>query len=57
MLRWYRELGGETITFGSDAHTAADVGAHFAVAREIALAAGFSRLATFERRQLRWVKI
>ncbi len=57
ILRWYRELGGEIITFGSDAHAADDVGAHFDLAREIALAAGFTRLAMFERRQVRWVEI
>jgi histidinol-phosphatase (PHP family) len=57
ILRWYRELGGEIITFGSDAHIAADVGAHFDLAREIALAAGFTRLATFEQRQVRWVDL
>lgn len=57
ILRWYRELGGEIITFGSDAHTADDVGVHFDVAREIARAAGFTRLATFERRQVRWIAV
>ncbi len=57
ILRWYRELGGEILTFGSDAHTVGDVGADFDVALAIAQAAGFDRLATFERRQVRWLKM
>jgi histidinol-phosphatase (PHP family) len=57
VLRWYRELGGEILTIGSDAHTADKVGAHFDVALEIARAAGFTRLASFEGRQVLWNKI
>lgn len=52
VLRWYRELGGEFLVFGSDAHTPERVGQHFTLARELALAAGFTRLARFERRQV-----
>jgi len=56
VLRWYRELGGEIITFGSDAHKAVDVAADFDYARELALAAGFRRLSRFEQRQVaEWV--
>jgi histidinol-phosphatase (PHP family) len=57
ILRWYRELGGEILTVGSDAHTPDKVGAHFDVAVEMARAAGFTRLATFERRQVYWNRI
>ena len=57
VLRWYRELGGEIITFGSDAHHARDVGAGCDDALEVARSAGFDRLATYEGRQVRWVKI
>lgn len=57
VLRWYRELGGEILTFGSDAHRPGDIGAHFDVALEMARAAGFTRLARFEKRQVRWVGI
>lgn len=57
VLRWYRELGGEVLTFGSDAHTADSIGSCFDVAREMARAAGFTRLATFERRKLGWMAI
>jgi histidinol-phosphatase (PHP family) len=57
VLRWYRKVGGEALTFGSDAHTADSIGSCFDVAREMARAAGFTRLATFERRKLGWVAI
>ena len=51
ILRWYRELGGEILTFGSDAHTPDAVAAHFDVARDMALAAGFTRRARFAGRK------
>ena len=57
ILRWYRELGGEILTFGSDAHTPDKVGAHFDVALEMARSVGFTRLARFEQRQVRWGEI
>jgi len=56
VLRWYRELGGEILTFGSDAHTPDAIGSHFDVALEMARVAGFTRLATFERRQIHWTR-
>jgi histidinol-phosphatase (PHP family) len=57
VLRWYRELGGEILTIGSDAHSPGKIGAHFDVAHAMAQAAGFTRLATFERRRIAWKKI
>ncbi len=57
VLRWYRELGGEILTFGSDAHTADDIGACFNTALDMARSAGFTRLAHFEKRQLGWTRI
>jgi len=57
MVRWYRELGGEILTFGSDAHETDAIGACFDVALEMARAAGFKRLARFEKRQVRWFSI
>ena len=57
VLRWYRELGGEILTLGSDAHTPAAVGAHIDSATEMARAAGFEHLATFRRRQIAWISI
>ena len=57
VLRWYREEGGEVLTFGSDAHTADSVGSCFDVALEMAQTAGFTRLARFERRKIDWIRI
>jgi len=57
VLRWYRELGGEKLTLGSDAHYAHDVGAGIDVAIGMALEAGFSRILTFERRQPVWIPL
>jgi histidinol-phosphatase (PHP family) len=52
ILRWYRELGGEVLVFGSDAHRPERVGADFDRARDLALVVGFTRLARFERRRI-----
>jgi histidinol-phosphatase (PHP family) len=57
VLRWFRELGGEILTLGSDAHTPAAVGSDIDVALDMARAAGFTRLATFRHRKMAWRKI
>ena len=57
ILRWYRELGGEILTLGSDAHTPDKVGACFDVALDMARSAGFTRLARFEKRQILWLEM
>jgi len=57
ILRWYREMGGEILTLGSDAHKSEFVGAHFGRALEMARSVGFTRLTRFEKRQTRWVEI
>lgn len=49
-LKRYRELGGEIITVGSDAHRPAHMAAHFARAGELLRDCGFSRYCTFEKR-------
>lgn len=54
ILRWYRDLGGEILTLGSDAHTPEAVGSDLDVAADMAKAAGFTRLATFRHRQMDW---
>ncbi len=50
ILRRYRELGGEIITFGSDAHKPEDVGKSFEKAVEIAKSCGFSKYCRFKNR-------
>jgi histidinol-phosphatase (PHP family) len=57
ILRWYRELGGEILTLGSDAHSPTAVGAHVDQAMAIAKAAGFEHLATFRKRRIDWMRI
>jgi histidinol-phosphatase (PHP family) len=58
ILRWYRELGGEILVFGSDAHHPEQLGRGFDQARSLALAAGFERLARFQgRRVVEWIPL
>jgi histidinol-phosphatase (PHP family) len=57
VLRWYRELGGEILTVGSDAHQSNDLGAGLAEAQELAQEAGFRAVATFEERTIRWIDL
>lgn len=57
-LRWYREMGGEILTLGSDGHQPDHVGAGLDAAVEMARAAGFTQVAVFEQRQVvRWLPI
>lgn len=49
IVRRYRELGGEMVTFGSDAHVTDYVAAHFQDAEKIAQNAGFKYYTTFEK--------
>ena len=47
----YRELGGEIITIGSDAHTPKDLARHFKEANALLKKAGFSYFTTFVNRK------
>ena len=57
VLRWYRDLGGEVLTVGSDAHRAADLGAGIAGALDLARQAGFRAISTFEGRRVCWLDL
>ena len=48
ILRLYRDLGGEILTLGSDAHSPEFVAAHMDEARGILRGLGFRRFCTFE---------
>ncbi len=50
VLRRYRELGGELVTIGSDAHASKDIAASFDYAHSILLECGFTHYATFNKR-------
>lgn len=56
-LRWYREMGGEVLTAGSDAHHVHDLGAGVGEALDLARAAGFQAVTTFEARKPRWIDL
>ncbi len=51
LLKRFKELGGEIITFGSDAHKPEDLGKAFLQMRDIALDCGFDRYCTFANRK------
>ncbi len=57
VLKRYRELGGEIITVGSDAHTGANIAYDFDKAEEILKAAGFAYCAVFRGRKAEFVKL
>ncbi|MFZ5351625.1 MAG: histidinol-phosphatase HisJ family protein [Bacillota bacterium] len=57
VLAIYRQLGGEILTLGSDAHFAADVGRSIADALLLAQQAGFRYVTTFTQRKPEWKKI
>jgi len=53
VLTWYREMGGERITLGSDAHKPENVGADLDQAIAAARQAGFEHVTQYEQRQPR----
>ncbi len=57
VLKRYRELGGEIVTVGSDAHDAAHIAEHFDQAREALLECGFQYYAVFEKRSPEFHKL
>jgi histidinol-phosphatase (PHP family) len=57
VLRWYRQLGGEILTIGSDAHHVDDLGAGVAQAVALAREAGFRAVTTFQARRPRWLDL
>ncbi len=58
ILRRYRELGGEILTIGSDAHRLADIGAGIRAGLRYAASLGFRRIARFrDRRVVSWIEL
>ena len=53
----YRELGGEIVTVGSDAHLTKDVGAEIANAYEILKEIGFKYITVFKKRKPEFIKL
>jgi histidinol-phosphatase (PHP family) len=50
-VKLYRDLGGEILSIGSDAHTVEDLGKNIGDGAEIAKSAGFRHLCYFKRRK------
>lgn len=57
IIRFYRQLGGEIITIGSDAHTAKDVGKGIREAIEMIQNAGFNYMTIYTTRNPQMIKI
>lgn len=57
VLALYRRCGGEIVTIGSDAHSAAAVGKGITAGAEMCREAGFARIAAFEQRRVRFETI
>lgn len=57
ILKRYRELGGEIITVGSDAHNTADIAADFDIAESFLKDAGFEFYTVFRQRKPHFVKL
>lgn len=57
VLRWYRQLGGELLTAGSDAHHISHLAAGLPQVLDLARAAGFRALTTFEARRPRYIPL
>lgn len=51
IIRLYRDLGGELVTLGSDAHRAEDIASDFDVAMDILAGVGFRYFAFYRQRQ------
>jgi histidinol-phosphatase (PHP family) len=51
VLQWYREMGGERLTLGSDAHTPAEVGLYLDQALKGIQESGFKYLTQYIKRQ------
>lgn len=56
-LKLYKDLGGEILTIGSDAHFAAHVGEGIQDAIDLAISAGFKYLSVYNRREPQFIRI
>lgn len=56
-LKLYRQLGGEIITVGSDAHQKENIGSHFDKAEELLRQTGFSYYTVFKERKPEFIRL
>ena len=57
ILKLFKDLGGEIVTFGSDAHRAEDIGYKLDYAEHMARSAGFRYVATYDQRKPVFIKL
>ncbi|MBQ8968005.1 histidinol-phosphatase HisJ family protein [Ruminococcus sp.] len=57
LVKLYRQLGGEILTIGSDAHRVPDLGKGIAEGIELAKAAGFDKVAYFKKHEPHFLKL
>lgn len=57
ILKIYKEVGGEILSLGSDAHCAEDLGKGIKECSELAKQAGFRHIAYFKNRQPNFIKL
>ncbi len=57
LLKRYRELGGEIITLGSDAHYVKNLGYAFKTAQDILINCGFRYVASYDSRNISFIPI
>ncbi len=57
LLQRYKDLGGEIITIGSDAHFEKNLGYAFLTARDILTNTGFKYIASFENRKATYIPL
>jgi len=57
LLRWYRSCGGKTVTIGSDGHSCRSAFSGIAQGYENLRAAGFTRVARFNNREVYYIDI
>jgi histidinol-phosphatase (PHP family) len=57
ILGWYVEMGGDRVTFGSDAHRPEQVGFRLDVALQATRAAGLKYVTQFDQRQARFIPL
>jgi len=57
ILKRFKELGGEIVTIGSDAHRPKDIADHFDMTEDYLRAAGFNAYTIFRNNKPYWVKL
>ncbi len=57
ILHLFKDLGGEIVTIGSDAHRTEDVGDRFDIAKEMIRSAGLNYLTVFDQRKADYIPI